>query len=455
MDKDACYPELSRETLRKILDNIYNEVYVTDADMNILYVSATCHRHYGLTQAEMIGHNHAEFAGTYWKPTVLPYVNKWRRRSIIQHTTMNGQTIITLSNPAYQSDGRLRMIVSLVQDIDDPVDISFDTEQDRHPLILRRNNQDLVDIIANSASMEAPLALARQAAPSDVPILIQGESGTGKTMLARYIHTHSNRMSAPFLTINCASIPENLLESELFGYAPHAFTGANRKGKVGLIKLADKGTLFLDEIGELPPALQSKLLTVVDQQKFLPIGATQAEQVDIRIISATNKNLEQMMMQKLFREDLFWRLNVMDIHLPALVERPEDILPLANYYLYLFNCRYQTDKLLSPEVLQAFLAYSWPGNVRQLRNTVDRAALLSAGPVIALDDLPQVIMPKAIQMPEDGFDARMLKREQQYIEKLYAKHGSSRKLAAAIGVSQSLANQLIQIHCGGRRPGGS
>lgn len=250
--------------------------------------------------------------------------------------------------------------------------------------------------IGNSESIQKIKRHAAKAASSDVTVLITGESGTGKEVLARAIHAESVRVNGPFLSINCAALPENLLESELFGHVKGSFTGAV-KDKTGLFKAAAAGTFFLDEIGETSPAIQAKLLRVLEEREVTPVGATRALPVDVRLIAATNAGLQEMVDQGTFRSDLFYRLNVFTLHIPPLRERKEDIEILAGHFMKRHCARMKIDMpALSDDSMEALKAYSWPGNVRQLENILERTLMLAKGSVIGLEDLPEEIL-KAIE----------------------------------------------------------
>jgi DNA-binding NtrC family response regulator len=235
------------------------------------------------------------------------------------------------------------------------------------------------------------LKLAEQVAPTDSTVLIQGESGTGKEVIARYLHNSSNRADGPFLSINCGALPENLLESELFGHVKGSFTGAVRD-KQGLFAAARGGSFFLDEVGEMPPALQVKLLRVLQEREAIPVGATEAIPVDVRIIAATNRDLEEEARRGRFRSDLFYRLNVITMHLPPLRERREDVLLLVESFLQRLATEHSSEpKALSSEALDAVMVYDWPGNVRELENALEHAWVLTRGDLIDPSALPERI----------------------------------------------------------------
>jgi DNA-binding NtrC family response regulator len=253
------------------------------------------------------------------------------------------------------------------------------------------NHYQFDDIISVSPRMEEVLNLVGRAAKSSAAVLIRGESGTGKELIARILHLHSPRAEGPYLGVNCAAIPETLLESELFGHEKGAFTGAVQ-AKVGRFELAHDGTLFLDEIGDMAPSLQAKLLRALQEQKFERLGGTRTISVDVRIIAATNQDLEALMQQAKFRQDLYYRLNVVEIHLPSLRQRREDIPHLLDHFLSKQAERDGTRcKRFSREAHETLLRYDWPGNVRELQNVVERVCILSRAETIALADLPPVI----------------------------------------------------------------
>ncbi len=259
-------------------------------------------------------------------------------------------------------------------------------EKERLSLELKKKYK-LQNVVGISDKMQEVFKIALKAAKSKATILLTGESGTGKELIARAIHYESDRAKDPFIAINCAAIPENLLEAELFGYEKGSFTGA-LISKPGKFELANGGTIFLDEIGDLPLSLQAKLLRVIQDRTFERIGGTRPIKVDVRIIAATNKNLEDMVKNGSFREDLYYRLNVIPIYLPPLRERKEDLPLLIDHFLKKFNKEYGRNLNINQEAMKKLINYSWPGNVRELENTIERLVILAEGEEVTLNDLP-------------------------------------------------------------------
>ncbi|MGO0060584.1 sigma-54 interaction domain-containing protein [Brevibacillus fluminis] len=305
-------------------------------------------------------------------------------------------------------------------------------------------------MVMHSSAMKQVLRLCEKIASYDSTVLLQGETGTGKSALAGLIHGMSRRSRQPFLTINCASIPENLLEAELFGYSPGAFTGALKQGKIGLIEAAHQGTLFLDEIGEMPLHMQAKLLHVIQDQEFLPLGQVESKKVDVRIIAATNCNLQKMVQQKKFREDLYYRLHVIDLKVPPLRERMDDIEPLVAHFIRKHNERLGGSHRVAPDALQLLKRYRWPGNIRQLENVLEKLIITTDG-LITAADLPDEIRlgASAAQPPSPlpSLSVALEELEKQLISQSYDRFKSSRKVAEYLKISQSKASRLIRKYC--------
>ncbi|MFF6519980.1 sigma-54-dependent transcriptional regulator [Pseudomonas aeruginosa] len=309
-------------------------------------------------------------------------------------------------------------------------------------------------IFQSSRVMAAVVREARRMAPLDAPLLIHGETGTGKELVARGCHALSARHNSPFLALNCAALPENLAESELFGYAPGAFTGAQRGGKPGLLELAHQGTVFLDEIGEMSPYLQAKLLRFLSDGSFRRVGGDREVRVDVRILSATHRNLEKMVAEGSFREDLFYRLNVLSLEVPPLRERGHDILLLARHFMQQACAQIQRPVCrLAPGTYPALLSNRWPGNVRQLQNVIFRAAAICESSLVDIGDLE--IAGTAVARQNDGevgsLEEAVEGFEKALLEKLYVSYPSTRQLAARLQTSHTaIAHRLRKYGIGPR-----
>ncbi|NWL76724.1 Fis family transcriptional regulator [Pseudomonas taiwanensis] len=301
-------------------------------------------------------------------------------------------------------------------------------------------------LLGDSAPMATLKTRAQRVASLDAPLLIHGETGTGKELVARACHAASTRRNQPFLALNCAALPENLAESELFGYAPGAFTGAQRGGKPGLLELAHQGTVFLDEIGEMSPYLQAKLLRFLSDGSFRRVGGDREIKVDVRILSATHRNLEKMVGEGTFREDLFYRLNVLNLEVPPLRERGQDILLLARFFMQQACTQIQRPACrLAPGTFQALLSNRWPGNVRQLQNVIFRAAAICESSLVEIGDLD--IAGTAVARASDGevnsLEEAVENFERALLEKLFVTYPSTRQLAARLQTSHTaIAHRL-------------
>jgi len=301
--------------------------------------------------------------------------------------------------------------------------------------------------IGNSRNWLDVLRLAETVAPTESTVLIQGESGTGKEVISRYIHDLSNRTEGPFLSINCGALPESLLESELFGHVKGSFTGAV-KDKSGLFTAAAKGTFFLDEIGETTPATQVKLLRVLQHREVIPVGATESQPIDTRLVAATNRDLEEDIRRGIFRRDLYYRLNVIAIYLPPLRERRDDIPLLAGSFLDRSGMqRSETPKRLSANAQDALMNYSWPGNVRELENALERAVILTPGEVIEIDGLPDRIMaPDPVKLVEERpvRNPTLETIERAYIMwVLQSEAGNKTRAAETLGIDPSTLHRKL------------
>lgn len=289
------------------------------------------------------------------------------------------------------------------------------------------------EIVGKSRKIREVVSLAHKVAPTSSPVLIEGESGTGKELVANIIHKKSRRSEGPFIVINCAALQENLLENELFGHEKGAFTGASSLTH-GLFELADRGTFFIDEISEMNPNIQAKLLRVIELGEFRRVGGNRQIRVDVRVLAATNRNLEEEVKKGRFREDLFYRLNVVTLSLPPLRERKEDIPMLVDYFLRTQGMEGGWGKAISADALESLKNYDWPGNIRELANVLERALILSTGNTITLKDLPLTILGKSSTLPQSV--STLVEIEKNLIEKtLRELNGNKTKTANTLGIS--------------------
>lgn len=452
--------QLSKEKLQQILDNLYDEVVVVDGDDRIIYANKASEKHYSETKSSLVGKSvHDVPAWSNWEPNTLPIVKQYKEKITIEQTSPFGEKILTTATPVLTEDNEIEMIVYNVRDVVQLESVKQDLELTRKLLEGIKTPEGEkgfslpeCDLIANDPKMHQIIDLAAHVAVVDATVLLQGESGTGKGVFAKFIHNRSLRKEAPFLVINCAAIPDNLLEAELFGYAPGTFTGGHRDGKTGLIELAHGGTLFLDEIGELSPNLQAKFLHVIQDKQFIPLGSRTVKKVDVRIIAATNRELQERIKIGEFREDLYYRLNVIGIHIPPLRERMEDIAPLAYTFLRQFDQKYKTSHDISTECLETLTHFSWRGNVRELENLMERLVVTVREDLIENHHLPARFFDASSvdcsgRFPiNTALEDLLLKIEKDLVLRAYETHQSSRKVAKSLKISQTKASRLIRKH---------
>lgn len=301
------------------------------------------------------------------------------------YNTNTGKNFLVKGKPIFDSEGKIEYIINTIWDLTD-VSYKHDIDSDTARDSMLGNSE----IISYSPQMRLTIDLCIRVANTQSTIVMTGESGVGKSLLAMLIHQAGDKKGRPFIKLNCAAIPENLIESELFGYAKGAFTGANNKGKQGLFEAANGGTIFLDEISELPLYAQSKLLGVLQDKEVTPVGSVVSQKVNVRVIAATNRNLWKLVKDNQFREDLYYRLNVVPINIPALRHRPEDIAPLISLFLNKFNKRYRCYKNISASLISLIESYPWHGNVRELENTVERLIVTTDEDVIEIKDFRDI-----------------------------------------------------------------
>ncbi|MDQ0858966.1 sigma-54-dependent Fis family transcriptional regulator [Bacillus sp. V2I10] len=444
----------------QILHSLKDDILVTNLDGIILKVSEFTGKIYGVESDSLIGKSVYDLeAQGLFTPILTPIVVKEKKKITFVQTTNKGKKLLVTGIPVYNENGELYRVVSYSHDITELADyknflITMEEEMERvkSELDLLRSKQ-LYDagIIAKSDEMQKVISTSLQVSEVDVNVLILGESGVGKSLLAKFIHNKSDRKSGPFIEVNCGAIPDSLVEAELFGYEAGAFTGANRKGKIGLIELSDGGTLFLDEIGELPLAHQVKVLKVIQEKQFYRVGGTKPIHVDFRLISATNKDLQQAIKEKLFREDLYFRLNVVPITIPPLRQRTEDIVPLIHLLLKQFEEKYNKEKTLDEAVAHHLLHYDWKGNVRELINILERLVVISPSALITVDQLPEYIKdadaPALFPIDENQTLSEMMDAmEKQILLKARKKYKTTVRMAEALGISQPSIVRKMKKH---------
>lgn len=446
--------------LEAILENSHDGLWIMDGKGMTLRVSKSWEDFSGTKREEVLGKSVYEIvAKGIYSDSAAIHVIEQRKPATIIYKTKTGRKALVSATPVFGENGSIWRIISNVRDITELDQYRKELEESQkinqrfqeELKFLRNQNLDEKGIIARSPAMQDKLKIAAETAESDVTILVLGESGVGKDVVARFIHLASHRNSGPFIRVNCGAIPEALMESELFGYDEGSFTGARKKGKQGMFEVAHGGTLFLDEVGELPFHMQSKLLHVLQEHSIMRVGGIKPIQVDVRVIAATNQDLEQMVKKGKFRKDLFYRLNVIPIQIPPLRERVEDIVPLSNHFINKFNKKYKMNKSFSVEALQSFTQYEWPGNVRELENITERLILTCADDSIGKAVLPSFMGEERGQSHLNDLHplhTGTLKKCKDELEKnmlLWAikRYGSTRKAAPVLGVSQPTVVRLL------------
>ena len=447
------------QELNAIIDYSYDGIFVTDAEGVILKINAATGKLLGIIPEEVLHCNASEVVRkNRLGACVTDKVLEGKKTYSVSYK-LNGKTIALTGNPVFDERGNLIRIIANVRDF---TELSYLRQELEHVNRLKEmyySELSRLKVEVDSAigtfrseEMKRIYDLALRIAVVDTPVLIYGESGVGKEVLANFIHSNSMRRDKPFIKINCAAIPESLLESELFGYAEGAFTGAKKGGKPGVFEIASGGTLFLDEVGEMPLNIQVKLLRALQDQEIFKVGASKPVKYDVRLLFATNRNLEKEIGAGRFREDLYYRINVVPVTIPALRERPEDIAILAATYLAKFNKKYNLDKKLSAEALEVFTAYSWPGNIRELINVLERLIITSQQEVVLLEDLPRNMFQQVAQKLSTQVGPLLpLKNvidmvERDVIERALRECKSLRQAARTLGVDPSTLLRKADKH---------
>ncbi len=446
------FKELNRE-LDAIIDSSFDGLYIADGNGLTLRLNQAYERITGLKASEFLGKNvrDIEKEGIV-SESVTALVLERKEAVTINQQMRTGRTTLSTGNPVFDESGKITRVVCNVRDItelnllkkklEEVENLSKHYENQLRTLRLQYSGSK--KIIGNSQIMKDFLDTVFRLSRFDSTILITGESGTGKELIAETIHNNSIRKDGSYIKVNCGAIPENLLESELFGYEQGAFTGAKEKGKPGFFQLANGGTIFLDEIGDLPFNLQVKLLRVLQNREITRVGGTKSIPIDVRIVTGTNRNLLDMVEKKLFREDLYYRLNVVPIHVPPLRERKDDIPPLVNHFVEIFNRKHKLNKKFTQEVIELFFRYDWPGNVRELENLIERIMVISTKDILTPDELPayfrdaildhksEILVSGIIPLQDAVADV-----EKQILQKAYAQYKTTREMGKHLKVDAS------------------
>ena len=439
--------------LIKLLESSYDGIGITDHVGMILFANSANAKLLGVPRSELENKTTQELQdeGVFQTSAILEALQTRQQVSRVCNNPRTCLTVLATATPVFNEAGDIQYIFNNVRDIT-ALNEMRESLQDKDEIIRQQNSQletmklrlGVGTIVANSKAFTQVVELARRAATFDgATVLILGESGTGKEVISELIVNTSPRKDKPYLQINCGAIPENLIESELFGYEKGAFTGADAKGRKGLFEAANGGTVFLDEIGDLPLHMQVKLLRVLQQRRIVRVGGTETVNLDVRIIAATNKNLKQMVKEGRFREDLYYRLNVVPIEIPPLRDRKEDILPLVNHFLTVANRKYHTNKSIYSDTIDVLESYSWPGNVRELENLMENLVITTPGDIIRRENLSERLK---FSTENHGFteDTEVItlketveRAEYMAIQKAIRQCGSIRKAAVALGVDPS------------------
>ncbi len=453
--------QLNKE-LDAIIDAVYDGLYIADGRGYTTRINKSYERITGIKAEEVIGRHMQELVNEkiYSESVTLRILREKRRTPLtIIHTVKGKKQLLVTGNPVLNEQGNIISVVTTVRDISELVHLKDELEKS-HRLAkryqlgleeLKRHHDRPSGLVYQCKAMQQVVSVAQKVAQVDANVLLLGETGVGKELLAKEIHLSGPRADGPFITVNCAAIPETLLESELFGYEKGAFTGADQRGKPGMFELANNGTILLDEIGDLPLPLQTKLLRVLQEKTVTRIGGTCPITLNIRIIAAANNDLEEQVSKGSFREDLFYRLNVLPIYIPPLRQRVDDIPLLIRHFLQTFNNLYGKKVSLNLSTYRRLLDYDWPGNVRELRNAIERIVIMSDEDQVSAHHLDDLIFEKTNHLPclptqTNNLYEAVAQYEKELLQQALAKHGSTYKVAKALGISQPTVVRKIQKH---------
>lgn len=446
------YSNIPIEAIMTAFEASYDGLHILDEFGNTLYINSACTRIEGISKAEALEKNIQQLVdeGVYSESVTLKVLETKEPVTIIQ-TVKNGNQVLATGTPIFKENGSIDKVIVNSRDITDLNNLRIELlakETELQNLKLEQGRYS--NIVANSAAMKKVMSIALTVSKVDSTVLLTGESGVGKDLIARFIHENSERSAGPFIKVDCSSIPETLIESELFGYVKGAFTGAEKTGKIGLLERAKGGTVFLDEIGEMPFSMQPKLMRAIQDREILPVGANETVKLDVRYISATNVNLLEQVNNKKFREDLYYRLNVVPLEIPPLRSRRADIPPLIMHLTQKINGRYGFQKKLSQEAYNMLLDYSWPGNVRQLENGIERLLVSTIDDIIDIENIPASLF---IDAQDDSYEKKindvgyreLLSRyDYNILKKAIAQEGSVSLAAKKLGINVTTVRRKIK-----------
>lgn len=445
--------------LNSIFQDSYDGISIVNMNGLVTRVNKAFERVTGLKIEKVLGVNlhHVKKKGYYFDPTLALKVLETGKPVTILQKSVNGKEIMAIGNPVFNDSGEVIRVVINFRDVTELRQLEEELRQTQELNAqylfemenLREKYTKEHCIIVKSKEMENIIELATRVSIVESPVLIQGESGVGKEIIANLLHNFNpKRKKHPMIRVNCGAIPQELMESEFFGYESGAFTGASRSGKPGFFELANKGTIFLDEIGELPLGLQVKLLRVLQEQEVIRVGGVKTIKVNVRILAATNRDLESMIKDNTFREDLFYRINVIPIRIPPLRERREEIAPLLFHFLDIYNKKYDLKKSLSDNVVDCLTKYDWPGNVRELINLIERLVVTTDIQQISLENLPQKYRIEnnnnLYRLEQMNLTVAVEELERHLVAQALQLHRSTYKAAKVLGVSQSKVMRMAK-----------
>ncbi|MFC4766202.1 sigma 54-interacting transcriptional regulator [Effusibacillus consociatus] len=448
------------EDLQAIYSSSNEQILVVNSAGDVIRLAGTFLQDFWMVERpeQVIGKNVREFEEKgIFRPNIFDLCIKQQKKLTCIQETLQGRRIWSVANPVFH-DEKLQKIIVISRDITEINQLreklemaqrkSEEYKQELNEFIT--NSKTKKDLIYRSRVMEDLVDEMRRIAAADSTVLLNGESGVGKEVFAQAIHESSKRKDQPFIRVNCGAIPDNLIESELFGYEKGAFTGADHKGKPGLFEMANQGTIFLDEIAELPLNMQVKLLRVLQEREVVRVGGVKTIPIDVRVIAATNRNLWELVQENRFREDLYYRLNVIPLRIPPLRERIQDIVSLSVHFLQKFNRIYLKEKSLSREALEVLENYNWPGNVRELQNIIERMVVTTRNDFITRDDVLTLFYgerkgrrPKAMVFELMPLKEAVAELEKQLIQLGLQKYGTATKVSEILGVSQATISRRI------------